>query len=810
MHRLILFSKGDDHHSPPVQEKVLDRNLTEAILALLERQAHLERVIQEIRVSIAEAREIQETSAEKLNSRIVQLQANTRQLHHVTQAILKSRTWRALIFVGDLLLRMYSAMERLLPGKRAAVSIRTASTENFLEIGCDEPAPSADSGKTQSISGLIVVRGWALPASSVQRVEIQAGDAAPIEARYGLYRPDVADQFPDISGSDRSGFRASLDTTTLANGRQSIKIRAFNAAGGKAEIRVPILVDHLHGYASDHHRWIAEFEKQDAALIQMKLPLFALRPLVSVLVPVYRTAPEILERAIHSVMKQSYPNWELCIADDGSQSSQIDAILDRYALADQRVKVARLPANQGISAASNKALEMATGEFVALLDHDDELAEHALAFFIDALNRNPEADIFYSDQDHIDETGFRSDPFFKPDWSPDLILSENYVNHLMIFRRDLGLAVGGFRSEFDFSQDHDILLRMSHKALKIIHIPKILYHWRTDLYLMHRASNQQDRALSSSRRVIVDYLHASGIQATVESGEVVPRWRVRYAIPEELRVRIIVPCGGKVDLLDRCLKSLVEKTDYPHYEIVVVDNSRATKVETFVRSWSRNGRRANHLDFRYRPFNFSAMNNAAARDCDAPLLLFLNDDVSVITPDWLTAMVELTSRPGVGAVGAKLLYPDETIQHAGVVLGLFDCCGHAFRGAHNDERIYFDFPDVIRNVSAVTAACMMVPTKLFWECDGFDEESLPVAYQDVDLCLKLQEKGYRVLFTPHAKLYHFEAISKRIEDKDPRPAEALAFKTRWKKVIENDPFYSPNLTRTAENYSYRKKSLADA
>jgi GT2 family glycosyltransferase len=413
--------------------------------------------------------------------------------------------------------------------------------------------------------------------------------------------------------------------------------------------------------------------------------------------------------------------------------------------------------------------------------------------------------IFYSDEDQIDEAGLRSDPFFKPDWSPDLILAENYVNHLMICRRTLALEVGGFRGIFDLSQDHDILLRMSVKARRIVHIPRILYHWRTGAPSMQRASQWEHRAVDSSRRVIVDHLAATGIRATVEPGEIPVRWRVRYAIPDDQRVQILVP-SARVELLEPCLRSIAQRTDYRDYEIAVLDNSHNKGIEHFVQRWKTKVRPLKYLDFRHRPFNYSALNNAAARETDAPLLLFLNDDITVITPGWLTAMVELASRREVGAVGAKLLYPDGTLQHSGVVMGLFDICGHAFKGSLDEERQYFDFPNVIRNVSAVTGACMMVPAKRFWECGGFDEEALPIAYQDVDLCLKLGQRGYRVLVTPHARLYHHEASSKRPEDKDPTPSEALTIQARWKAVIEQDPFYSPNLTRYEEDYSYRKKS----
>jgi GT2 family glycosyltransferase len=781
-----------------------------ASCALPDRQDEIERLINELGVAVAETREMHRVFAERLEGRVALLQSRTLRLQHTTQEILLSRIWRTLVATGGLLLRCQSFIDRLIFRRSplAAAKVTTGS-EAIFQVDCDEPAPAVDADNAAvsgtQISGILSVRGWALASSGIRRVEIQAGDAESVEARYGFYRPDVAAHYPGVPGSDRCGFRTTVDTALLPDGRQFLTIRAFNFAGATTERLVPILVDHINGYASDYHRWIAEFEREDGALARMKSLLFTQRPTVSVILPVYRTSVEILERTIASVAKQSYPNWQLCIVDDGSQSPAIDAILNRHTSLDPRVQLVRLPSNQGISAASNAALALARGEFVALLDHDDELSPHALHHFVDALNQNPQADIFYSDEDHMDETGLRSDPFFKPDWSPDLILAENYVNHLMIFRQSLAVEVGGFRSSFDLSQDHDILLRMSVKARGIVHIPKILYHWRTDIYSMRRASQWEHRAIESSRRVVADHLNSAGIRATVEAGQVFPRWRVRYAIPDNQRVRVLIP-SANAELLERCLRSIAQKTDYPDYDIAVLDNSRSNRIERFVRRCNTEGRPLQYVDVRHRPFNYSALNNSAARESDAPLLLFLNDDITVITPDWLTSMVELASRPEVGAVGAKLLYPDGTIQHAGVVFGLFDVCGHAFRGASDEDRVYFDFPSVIRDVSAVTAACMMVPAKCFWECGGFDEDTLPIAYQDVDLCLKLRQRGYRVLVTPHARLYHREATSKRPEDRDPHPSETEAFRERWKAIIENDPFYNPNLTRSSENYSYRKKA----
>ena len=766
------------------------------------RIAALEVAVRELRMALAEAKEEQRTSLERMAGRLAHGQARVIHLEHLVRQILNSRIWRSLVSAGGVLLRLQGMARGSSNGSLPVLN--GAGGEALFQVACDEPPAVREGGTT--LTGKVRVKGWALATSGVKRVEVQAGDAPPVEARYGLYRPDIAAEHEGFQGADRSGFRATVDVDGVPNGNQNLTIRAYSASGAKTEILVPVVVDHMNGYASEYDRWIAEFEKRDPAVIEMKLAGFALRPTVSVIVPIYRTAPPVLERTIGSVLAQSYPEWELCLADDGSGSPEIDALLERFAREDRRIRVIQLPENRGISAASNAALGLATGEFVALLDHDDELAEDALFHFVDALNRHPEAQLFYSDEDHLDEAGLRTAPFFKPDWSPDLILCENYICHLMIFRRALCNEVGGFRGEVDLSQDHDLLLRMSAKVREVVHIPRILYHWRTEVYTAARASTREKQATGSSRRAVVDFLRETGASASVEPGLAPSRWRIRYTIPASAKVRIMIPSGGNVDLLERCIDSVAGKTNYPHYEVVVLDNSKAAKVEKFVRGWNRRGLQLSYLDFRNLPFNFSAMNNAAARDTDAEYLLFLNDDTTVITHDWLTAMVELACRPEVGAVGPRLLYPDDTIQHAGVVIGLFDICGHAFKGQPANERTYYDFPDMVRNVSAVTGACMLVPGKRFWECGGFDAECLPVAYQDIDLCLKLNQRGYRVLYTPHAQLYHYEAFSKGVKHRDPRPNETLTFTERWRGWIENDPFYNPNLTRWSEDYTYRTKT----
>lgn len=763
---------------------------------------HLRQEMSELRSALADLLDSTASAGERVDGHIAQLQSKTNQVAHDVQIILNSRIWQTLVKGSAWILRFGALFHRTRPAPLLPYVQNNQETESVIRIVCDEPHSGT---QDHPVSGKILFRGWAAASSGVNRVEIEPAGQAPIPARFGLYRPDIPPHLPGMPDGAFCGFQSCLDTAHYDNGPLRVLVRIVSKQGASTETEVLLHLDHVHGYACDYYRWLAEFERRDPKLVQMRLQSFRIRPRISVLVPVYRTPPEILEKTIASVLAQSYSNWELCLVDDYSQSNAIDEIFAGCA-GDERIKTAHLPQNGGISKASNAALAAATGEYVALLDHDDELAVDALYHVVHAINRNPDADIFYSDEDHLDESGMRSDPFFKPDWSPDLILSENYVTHLMVFRGDLARMVGGFRSECDLGQDHDILLRMSLKSRKIVHIPRVLYHWRTNVFTVNRASSDNAKALATSRRAVEDYLKLANISATVEPGAVPGRWRVRYDISQETAVDIIIPSGGNAELLERCLDSIVSRTEYPFYRITVIDNSHTDALSTFLRDWSKDGRRVESFDWRNRPFNYSVMNNAAAKKSEAPLLLFLNDDTTVIEPGWLTAMVELAIRPEVGAVGAKLLYPDNRIQHAGITIGIFDLCGHTFKGVFDGDRAYFDFPDVIRNVCAVTGACLMTRAKVFAESGGFDEEYFPVAYNDVDYCLKLMDKGYRVLYTPHAKLYHYEAFSKKGEDRDPRIREMKAFQAKWKRYVDADPFYNPNLTRSAEDFSFRKKS----
>jgi GT2 family glycosyltransferase len=726
-------------------------------------------------------------------------QATLVRVERILMDVVTGRLWRTLRAVGGV-------VKAIMPGEGGQYKNGSNGHSGLIarrntHLICDEPNPD----DSRPRSGKITVRGWAAAEGGVDTVQVSVPGLPLMEVKPYIPRPDVQKSLPNLDKTGRAGFMAEFDSLELPAGRHSILLRALVKGTVVREAKTFVDIDHDRGFASDYERWIYEFERPESQIIELKISSFQVQPKISLVMPVYNTKREELEAAIDSVLRQSYPRWELCICDDCSSDPVVLEVLQRYSKLDSRIKIQYSVENGGISRASNAAWQMATGDFIALLDHDDTLAPNALAYVCEAINQNPNSDLFYSDEDKIDASGVRFDPFFKPDWSPDLFLSENYVCHLLVLRRDLAMKVCGFNPAFDGSQDYDLVLRASELAQRIQHIPKILYHWRAGAASTASGIENKNYAIDAARRAIQCYCDRANTGGTVEEGAVPGRWRVRYPVAAGTRVSIIIASGGKVDVLRTNLESLFAKTSYADYEVVIIDNSKGNAIEKLVFQDQSKHPNLRYIDWRNKPFNFSTINNAAARQCESPLLLFLNDDTSVIEEHWLEAMVELAMRPQVGAVGAKLLYPNGAIQHAGVVMGLFDNCGHAFKGLNGAYGHYFDFPDIIRNVSAVTGACLMTRADVFWQVGGFDESQFAVAFNDVDLCLKMGASGYRVLYTPHAVLYHHESLSKTSKDLIPHPEEVAAMKFKWEKVIAHDPYYSPNLTRVDEDYSLRTR-----
>ena len=769
------------------REDVSETELAAANTALRQVQA-------ELRVSQRQLQRILEI-VDKHHGQLAAHESSIGRLDRIINEMLTGRVWRTLRATGNF-------AKRFVPGFQASASdssVLSAGVRSFLL--CDEPRPTDLTLR----SGNISVRGWAVAEGGVDAVQIEVAGLPRIDVRPSVPRPDVKKHHPELDLTGRAGFVADLNSLELPNGRHPITLRLISRGKPLRETRTAVQIDHEHGFASDYYRWIFDFEVPDNELIALKLPGFSHRPVFSILMPVFNTDPVVLSSAIQSVIEQSYQNWELCIADDRSSRAETRAVLERFAAQDPRIKVVFKTEQGGISKTCNAAWENATGDYVAFLDHDDTLAPHALAYLCEAIDRSPAADLLYSDEDKIDDKEKRFEPFFKPDWSPDLILSENYMTHFLVLRRELADKIGQLNPEYDGSQDYDLILRASEQAREIYHVAKVLYHWRATEGSTAVTQDNKQYALIAAQRAIESHAARTGSIERVEPGRVTGRWRARYAIPDGTRVSVVIASGGKLDVLKANLESLFGKTRYRPFEVVVIDNSKQNVIESYVRGVATQHANLRYIDWRHKPFNYSAINNAAARQCDSPVLLFLNDDTSVIEPDWLQAMVELAMRPEVGAVGPKLLYPDGRIQHAGVVMGLYDNCGHGFKGLDGATQHYFDFPDVIRNVSAITGACLMSRADVFWQVGGFDEVKFAVAFNDIDLCLKISNQGYRVLYTPHAVLTHYEAFSKTSKDLVPHPEEVEAMRFKWESAIDADPYYNPNLTRNDEDYSLKTR-----
>jgi O-antigen biosynthesis protein len=555
---------------------------------------------------------------------------------------------------------------------------------------------------------------------------------------------------------------------------------------------------------TDYHAWIRLYERTDegarrsamAHIDRLDNP-----PLISIVMPVFNPLASNLREAIRSIQAQFYPRWELCIADDASTDPAIAALLHQAQAEDPRIKIAWRERTGFISAASNSALDLATGTFIALVDHDDLLAPDALYHVVAHLADHPEADIIYSDEDHIDDTGQRSAPYFKPDWNPELMLGQNLINHLGVYRRGLVERLGGFRVGMEGSQDYDLALRAVAATTpdRIVHIPHILYHWRQAGQTRSFSESALDRCASNGRRAVLEFLETEQPGVTVQPAAAVPSWsRIVYPIPTpEPLVSVIIPTRNHADLLGRAVDGLLNRTDYPALEVLIVDNG-SDEPETLTLLVRL------EQDERVRvlrcpgPFNYSALNNHAVGQSTGELILLLNNDVDVINPDWLREMVSHAIRPGIGAVGAKLLYPDGTIQHGGVTVGVGGVAGHQYLHKQHDDVGYFGQLTLVRAITAVTGACLLVRRQAFLEVGGLDEISLPVAFNDIDLCLKLIERGYRNLWTPYAELYHYESASRGSDLVGEKAArfkrEVGVMRERWDDVLDNDPYWNPNLS----------------
>ena len=575
---------------------------------------------------------------------------------------------------------------------------------------------------------------------------------------------------------------------------------------------------HVIGLASDNPAllgWVgktrgmigpAPFALLDPAGRRAVAALGQRRPVISLVVPVHNVAALWLEACILSVLRQTYPFWELCLCDDASTRADTLGVLARVQGIDPRIKTRRSPRNLGIAGASNLCVEMTTGAYIAMLDNDDMLHPDALMEVARALFADPGIDVIYTDEDKIDERGVRIDTYYKPDWSPEHLESVMYVLHMLVVRKQLFLEIGGFRDAYSGAQDFDLMLRLSRHTRKIHHIAMALYHWRAVAGSAAAVVDAKPEALQAGRRALADHVAARyGGGARVEDGLLPGTFRVRRAIVGRPRVSLLIlthngqmelPGRGRFHMVDNLVNSILHNTDYSNYEIVVVDNSRLAPEQ--IARFGKLGVRVENFVGEVLPFNYAAKANFAVAVCRTEHLVLLNDDMEVINADWLTSLLELSQNPELGAVGARLLHADGTLQHVGCLIGVNGGSAHVYHSFPGDFVGYNGFTHLIRNYSAVTGACLATRKSVLAEVGGMDER-FAVDFNDTDLCLKIIERGYRIVYTPYASLFHFEGMSARRTTQNPE--ERRRFVARWPRYMENDPYFNRNFAKNRFDFT---------
>jgi glycosyltransferase involved in cell wall biosynthesis len=560
---------------------------------------------------------------------------------------------------------------------------------------------------------------------------------------------------------------------------------------------------------NDYQTWIKLYDTLDAQAmerIQAEIVSFEKCPKISVVMPVYNAPLEFLKQAIESVQAQLYPHWELCIADDASTDACIRPMLESFAKSDPRIKVVFREKNGHISAASNSALGLASGDFVALLDNDDLLPIHALYHVAKAILSNPDATLIYSDEDKINEDGLCYDPYFKCDLNYELLLAQNMISHLGVYRRELIEKMSGFRLGFEGSQDYDLALRIveESKPNQVIHIPRVLYHWRAVPGSTALNPDEKNYAADAARKAVSEHLHRTGRGGYVKPAPALPsNNRVRYALPDKLPlVSIIIPTRDRADLLSICLESIFNKTIYSNFEVIVIDNgSVEEETKKLLARQPKNRLRVIRDDS---PFNYSRLNNLAVEQSKCDIICLMNNDIEILTPDWVEEMMSYAAQPDIGCVGARLWYPDGRLQHGGVIVGMGGVACHAHKLIGPKDAGYLGRAILTQSFSAVTAACLMIKKSIWNSVNGLDE-SFAVAFNDVDFCLRVREAGYRNVWTPYAEMIHHESASRGQEDNPQKTArfqgEIDRMKVRWADALVNDPAYSPNLTLNIEDFS---------
>lgn len=680
----------------------------------------------------------------------------------------------------------------------------------------DQPSPD------QIHEGQIRFRGWCLDAGGrpFSRLRIHAG-ADAVESGVHLPRPDVVMLLGLAPASLRCGFDLRV---TIPRGSAGVTIEALN----ERDLRWRTMeVLEVAGAASrgggddeaaPYRAWLAQHDRFDNVArgrLVARCQALATPPRISILMPTWETAELWLRAAIESVRNQAYAHWQLCIADDASTAPHVRRILEEYSRLDARIVHVVRPERGHISAATNRALELADGDWITFLDHDDELHPAALACLALEIAAHPEAELIYTDEDKLDEAGRRSTPYFKPDWNPELIIGQNFVCHLAAYPAARLRALGGLRVGFEGCQDWDLVLRATaaRADARVRHIPRVLYHWRMLPESTARDHGVKSYVIAAGERTLREHFTRAGLPATRLDVNASGHWRASYPLPEPAPlVSVLIPTRNQLEHLRRCVDSIRAKTDYPNYEIVVVDNqSDDSATREQLAHWERSGGvRVLPYDA---PFNYAALHNFAVPKCRGELICLLNNDTEVISPRWLRELAGHAIRPSVGAVGAMLLYPDDTIQHAGIFVGIGGVAEHPYHREPRDSGGQMSRLLVAQNLSAVTGACLMIRASLYAEAGGLDETNLAIAYNDVDFCLRLVALGYRNVWTPLAVLYHHESVSRGYEDTPEKVArfrrEYDYMRQRWAARLDHDPAYNPNLTLQHTDFGLAREPRVD-
>lgn len=687
----------------------------------------------------------------------------------------------------------------------------------------------------QNVDDTLVLTGWALAEGEVEFELFDGKTKVPIEVSRS-YRRDVLAVFPEMDTEYVAGFKITAplpkeaavhlvmkcgeyeaeyvttrksvlsedkEPNMLVKAMRYFKRNGLSATLDRAKVKLT-----KQDTQNAYFYWRKKYEIKPEEIEAQRAEHFSYEPQFSIVIPLFNTRPKFLKEMVDSIRNQTYSNWELCLADGTGEKSPLIPILKDYMAKDSRIRYEILTENKGISENTNAAIRMAGGDFIVLADHDDIMPANALYECAKALNENKSIDVIYSDEDKVDMNGRKYfEPHFKSDFNIDLLCSMNYICHLFVVKKELVDQVGMLRSEFDGAQDHDFILRCCEKAKNIHHIPKILYHWRC--HIDSTAANPESKmyAFEAGKKAVEEHYKRIGVPAVVEHGQFYGMYRTKYQWKEQPLISILIPNKDHIEDLQKCMNSIEEKSTYKNYEFIIIENN-STEQETFD-YYKEIEKKENVTVLYYKDeFNYSKINNFGVEHANGEYLLLLNNDTEIINPDCLSEMLGYCMREDVGIVGARLYYEDDTIQHAGVVLGFGGIAGHTFIGSSRYDNGYFSRIICAQDYSAVTAACMMTKKSLYREVGGLTEE-FRVAFNDIDYCMKVRETGKLVVYNPAAELYHYESKSRGLEDTPEKVerfnSEVARFIDRWNKQLQaGDPYYNPNLSLDKADFSLKE------